>query len=242
MTWRSTGKKGWRLATPLLTVVLLAPGLLRAEPMDLHDGTARWVMVRFEMSPPEHPAQTDTHYSTALPAWLEAGSMPGQLKVTLKGELVERHLLAGQVPVEGSFSDFIWVFDRATGHVRSATVAGVLRQEVNMGLTRWTVETPIRVAMDTETRAGLEPPLRLFGHQYHRFCRPERSRSCREVPSRSYDRDTGYVNAIGAVQVESDLVRLRSFSPLGEAVFSESELRLAGEPTPPVSAAAALLD
>ncbi len=236
---RSTGKMGW---PPALAALLLWPALVGAEPMNLSDGTARWVSVRFEVSPPEHPAQTDTRYTGALPAWLEAGALPGQLKVTVKGELVERHLMTGQVPVEGSFSDFVWVFDSATGHVRSATVAGVLRQEVDMGLTRWTVETPIRVAMDTESPAGLRPPLRVFGRQVHRFCRPARSRSCREVRPRSYDPATGYVNATGSVQVESDLLRLRSFSPLGEAVFSEAQPRLAGEPIPAVSAAAALMN
>ncbi len=233
------GKKGWLAG--LLAASLWPSAPSSAEPLDLRDRTSRWVTVRFEISPPESPEQTDTRYSTALPAWVEADALPGQLKVVVKGDLVERHLMTGQVPVKGSFSDFVWVFDSDTGHVRSATVSGVLRQRVDMGLTRWTVETPIHVAMDTEGRAGLEPPLRIFGHQYHRFCRPARSRSCREVPSRSYDPETGYVNATGSVQVESDLMRIRSFSPLGEAVFSEAEPRLAGEPTPAVAAAAARL-
>jgi hypothetical protein len=226
-------------ATLALAVLAVAPGAVRAEPMDLGNGAARWVTVRVELSPAEHPAQTDTSYSPALPAWLEPGLREGEVRVTVAGSLVERHLMPGQDVVPGSFSDFVWVFDSATGHVRSATVSGIVRQTIQVGLGTWTVELPIRVAMDTERRAGVEAPRRLFGRELHRFCRPARSRSCREVLPRPYDASTGYVNALGPVSADSRLVRIHSFSPLGEAVFSEAEPRLAdGDPTPTSHAAA----
>lgn len=228
-----------RLAALALTAAAIAPAAARAKPMDLLDAKPRQVTVRFELSPPDRPAQTNTRYSAALPAWLEPGPLPETLQVTVKGSLVERHLMAGHEALAGTFSDFVWVFDTATGHVRSATLSGVVRQQVRIGLSSFALDMPIRVAMDTASPAGLEAPQSLFGHQLHRFCHPARSRSCREVQPRAYDPSTGYVNALGTVSADSKLVRIRSFSPLGEAVFSEAEPRLARGDTPSVSAAPA---
>ena len=62
--------------------------------------------------------------------------------------------------------------------------------------------------MNTERRAGVEKPRRLFGRELHRFCRPARSRSCREVLPRRYDASTGYVNALYEKVVEKEKIDL----------------------------------
>jgi hypothetical protein len=48
------------------------------------------------------------------------------------------------------------------------------------------------------------------------------------VPARTYNPITGYVNAVGAIGVDSGPIRFESFSPLGEAIFSELEYPLDG--------------
>jgi hypothetical protein len=227
-----------------LAAAALGASAAAAEPMNLANPEPRAVWVRFEVSPPEHPTRTDALYSPALPAQLAPGPLPGQLSVTVPGRLVERHLLADHAPVPGSFSDFVWVFDAQSGHVRSARVSGVLVQSVRVGLGTWSVAAPIRIEMDTASPAGFEDARQLFGRSVHRFCVPNASRGCQAVAARPYDPATGYVNALGAISADSGLVQIRSFSPLGEAVFSEAEPTLAAESPPPVSLAppAALLN
>ena len=46
---------------------------------------------------------------------------------------------------------------------------------------------------------------------------------CTVVAARGYDAASGYVNAIGNLSVSFGDVTLHTFSPLGEAVFSEVE-------------------
>ena len=94
----------------LLPLVLLS-GPALASPMDLHNPQPRWVYVASEISPREKPAHLNTVYTAKLPAWFEPGAVRGQVKVTLDGRLVERHLVSAQNPKPGSFSDFVWVFD-----------------------------------------------------------------------------------------------------------------------------------
>jgi hypothetical protein len=225
------------LRCSLLPVLVLIAAAAAGEPMDLGNSEPRWVTVRFEVSPPNRPLQTDVHYTRDLPAWLEPGALPGEVRVTVAGSLVEQHLLGGQHPVHGSFSDFVWTFDAESGHVRSATLSGVLRQRLRIGFSTFEVETPIRVVMDTASPAGYGRTQRLFGHRILGFCAPDHSSRCQAVQPTPYDRATGYVNALGPVAADAQLARVRSFSPLGEAVFSEAEPRLASEGTPPVSLA-----
>lgn len=221
----------------LLSGLVLIAAAASAEPMNLHDAEPRWVSVRFEVSPPDLPLQTDALYTAELPAWLEPGVLPGEVRVTVAGSLVERHLMRGQHPVPGSFSDFVWTFDSSDGHVRSATLQGVLRQRLRLGLTDFEVRTPIRVFMDTASPAGYGRTQRLFGRRIFGFCVPTGSERCQAVTPTPYDPATGYVNALGPVSADAQIARVRSFSPLGEAVFSEAEPRLASEGTPPVSLA-----
>jgi hypothetical protein len=199
-----------------------------AEPMDLRDPEPRWVQVRFELSPSDQPGQTDTVYSPPFAAWLEPGERPGEVSVTVDGRTVEQHLLLDQEPRPGSFSDFVWIFDVETGHVRSARVSGAVRQRLQLGRASWKVTARIRIEMNTRSDAGFKKPANLMGQRVRRFCAAEDSGSCTLVPARTYDPITGYVNAVGAIGADSGAIRIESFSPLGEAIFSELDYPLDG--------------
>ena len=203
------------LATPL------AAGALSAQPMQLSDPTPRWVSVSFEISPRDLPGQTRTHFSRSFPAWLEPGAADHTARVTVDGRVVERHLLFDDDPVPESFSHFVWVFDTRTGHVRSASVAGTVRKPVDWGFFRTEVETDITIEMNTESPAGFRRSQRILGHELFRFCDRPGDDRCTLVEPARYDPGTGYVNAVGEVEVQTGFVTTHSFSPLGEAVFSE---------------------
>jgi len=220
-----------------LLAAALQPARAMAGPMDLRDPEPRWIQVRFELSPPDRPGQTDTVYSEPFAAWLEPGERPGEVRVTVDGRTVEQHLLQEQEPRPGSFSDFVWIFDSETGHVRSAKVSGAVSQRLRMGLTSWKVTARIRAEMNTRSDAGFTEPTRVLGQRVHRFCAAADTGSCTLVPARTYDPITGYVNAVGAIGANSGPVRFESFSPLGEAIFSELDYPLDGGWPEPLLAA-----
>jgi hypothetical protein len=222
-----------------LLVAALEPLQALAEPMDLRDAEPRWVQVRFELSPPDRPGQTDTVYSPPFAAWLEPGERPGEVRVTVDGRIVEQHLLPDYEPRPGSFSDFVWIFDAETGHVRSAKVSGAVLRRLRLGLTSWKVTARISVEMNTRSDAGFTQPAQLLGQRVHRFCAAADPGPCTLVPARTYDPITGYVNAVGAIGANSGPVRFESFSPLGEAVFSEIDYPLDGPWPDPLLAAPA---
>jgi hypothetical protein len=205
--------------------------------MDLRDPEPRWVQVRFELSPPDRPGQTDTVYSPPFAAWLECGQRPGEVSVTVDGRIVEQHLLPDHEPRPGSFSDFVWIFDAETGHVRSAKVSGAVRRRLRLGLASWKVTARIRVEMNTSSDAGFTQPANLLGQRVHRFCAAADTSPCTLVPARTYDPITGYVNAVGAIGANSGPIRFESFSPLGEAIFSELDYPLDGPWPDPLLAA-----
>lgn len=192
-------------------------GVASAEPMDLSRSDARWVLVRFEASPDDLPGQTDTVYTPAYPAWLESDEASGRVRVTIPSAIVEAHLFDGHQPVPGSFSDFTWTFDADTGEVLSAEVEGRLWHHLAWGVS---VKAPVRVSMDTRRSAGFAPPRTLLGREYRSFCR-QGDEGCTLVEPRAYDPHSGYVNAVGEIRARSGPFRVRSFSPLGEAIFSE---------------------
>jgi hypothetical protein len=207
-----------------------------ADPMDLLDTGPRTVYVRFEVSPASHPGQRDAVYTRAFAARLEPGPGPGEVQVTVPGHVVEQHLLPNQRPRPGSFSDFVWIFDAETGHVRSATVSGTLVHRVGGSLASWDVDASIQVKMDTLSTAGFRSPGRVMGRMVHRFCADTDASRCTLVPARSFDPASGYVNAVGDVMARSGPLRVHSFSPLGEAIFSEADdrpqQRIAAEASP----------
>jgi hypothetical protein len=203
-------------------LILVSPSAL-AEPVDLLDPTPRWVEVAFEVSPRDKPIQTDTIYTPKIRAWLEAGDRRGWMKVTVDSHDVERILLADDDPVAGSFSDFVWIFDAVTGEVISAALSGTLTKELDWGLFRSKVRTQIEADMATNRVGGVKKPRRWMGQQLFGYCGDEDGQRCTVVDASRYDAASGYVNAVGDLSVRFGDMTIHTFSPLGEAVFSEVE-------------------
>lgn len=226
----------------LIGLLLLLPRSALAEPVDFLDPSPRWVEVAFEVSPRDKPAQTDTIYTPKIRAWLEAADRQGQVKVTVDRRDVERVLLVDDDPVEGSFTDFVWVFDAVTGEVVSAALSGTLTKEIDWGLFRSRVRTRIEADMSTNRVGGIEKPRRWLGQQLFGYCGEEEGEEdvsrCTVVAASGYDPASGYVNAVGDLSVRFGDLTLRTFSPLGEAVFSEVEpqsMTASAHPDPPSS-------
>lgn len=209
--------KRWR---SVVLLVALAAVPATGEPLDLGDARPRWVGVAFEVSPADRPAQLRSRYSARLPARLEPTKTPGELRITIGGHLVEEFLLTDQQPAPGSFGDFTWVLDSTTGHVRSARLSGILQRKLRWGPASWKTDAQVEVRMDTLQPIGFEVT-RLLGETYHRLCAKPDPTECTVVEPRPLDPRTGYVNAVGTVTARSGPLGLRSFSPLGEAVFTE---------------------
>lgn len=204
---------------PPATAAFLAPQE-RPVPVDLRDRRPRAIEVRFEVSPPDAPGRLATSWTKPAPAWLAPSEEPGQVGIRVGARTMER-VLAAYDPVPGSFSDFVWRLDGASGHVLSASFTGTLQRPVDLGPWTTRVETDISVDMDTRHRAGFLPGRHRFGHLLFEHCRASDA-GCTLVPPRPYDPETGYVNAIGAILARGlGWLRVTSFSPLGEALFRE---------------------
>jgi hypothetical protein len=217
-------RAGWaKTGLSILGWVALLTGGVQAEPLDLADATPRWIEVRFEVSPEDAPGRLDGQWSPARPAFLEPATEPGQLRIRVPADEIEAHLLAtGTQAVPGTFSEFVWQIEAATGHVVLAELSGRVRQPISLGLVRSTAEVAIRVEMTTRQMGGFRPRTRLFGQPTHGFCASRRdARDCTLVPTRPIDPRSGYVNAVGSVMARIPLASRRVFSPLGEARFSE---------------------
>jgi len=207
--------------------LLALPRVAPAQPMHLDDPRPRWVSVRFETSPEDQPGLLDRRYGEALPAWLEPDREAGRVRVTIPARWVESRLLADQGARAGSFSDFTWRFDARTGDVISASLSGRLRRRVGLGLFGFDTEVEIQTELTTLAPAGFHSPEQLLGQRIFAYCDPRQDAACTPVPPVPYDPRTGYVNAVGFVSGRTARVTTRSFSPLGEARFSELEI-----PTP----------
>jgi hypothetical protein len=199
-----------------------AAGARASEPMDLGDSRSRRVAVRFETSPSDQPGRLASLYTAAVPAWLEPDELPGQVRVTIAGDAVETRWFQNQRLRRGSFSDFVWIFDTASGEVISAHLRGTLVRSFDFGVFHADIETEIEAEMTTRARAGFEPGRVRLGQLVFPFCLRD-SGDCTIVAPVRYDRRTGYVNAVGALVGRAMGAAARSFSPLGEAIFSESE-------------------
>jgi hypothetical protein len=145
------------------------------------------------------------------------------MRVTVDRRDVERVLLADDDPVPGSFTDFVWVFDAVTGEVVSAELSGTLTKEIDWGLFRSKVQTQIEADMATNRVGGIKKPRRWLGQQIFGYCGEDDGSRCTVVAARGYDATSGYVNAVGELLVRFGDLALHTFSPLGEAVFSEVE-------------------
>ncbi len=86
----------------LLLAALLVAAPAGAEPMDLSDSTARWVSVRFEVSPPDHPGQIRSRFSRRFLARLEPGAHERELRVTVAAPVVEKQKPSIVGPTRGS--------------------------------------------------------------------------------------------------------------------------------------------
>ncbi len=192
-----------------------------AEPLNLFDSRPREVVVSFEISPREVPAQLNTTYSQGFRAFVEPGLRNSELRVVVPADTVEAFLLGDQTPIPQSFSDFVWTFDIETGHVVSARLSGRVRPKLNWGFVTSRTQADIEIEMGTARIGGFKRPLRVLGQLVFRYCSKPEDSSCQLVEAMPLDRTTGYVNAVGEVWVHSSFLDLWNFSPMGEAIFLE---------------------
>jgi hypothetical protein len=204
----------------ILLACLTAPWAARGHPLDLADPSPRWVQVRFETSPADDPGRLRGAFGPRLRAWLEPAAEAGQVRVTLPAREVEERLFVGERVVPGSFGDFVWTFDAASGHVLGASLAGRLVRTLDWGLMRTDAEVDIQVELDTLRATGYAPARRRLGNTVFALCAPAQP-GCTAVPHAPLDPRSGYVNAVGSISARALRIRAVSFSPLGEAVFSE---------------------
>lgn len=215
------------VGTRLLAVALfvLAPGAtaVRAEPLDLQDPTARWIDVRFEVSPADEPGRLDSRWSPSRVAYLESDPAESVVRIRVPTEEIEAHLrTTGRDAIPGSFSDFVWTLDARTGHVLAAELRGQVRERFSLGPIRSSALVEIHVEMTTRSVGGYMPGRGILGLQTNAFCAPsQRSSDCVAVEPSRFDPQSGYVNAVGPLVAATGLTRIRAFSPLGEVQFRE---------------------
>lgn len=210
------------LMLPFLLVAFAPRAAAAAEPLDLDDRRPRAVAVRFEMSPREHPARRDALWTEPLPARLEPDA-PGRVRVVVPRALVEERLFADQGVVEGSFDDFVWVFDVARGEVVSATLRGSLERPLHLGFLRFHAGVDVEVALSTRAPVAFREGRRVMGELVHAPCDALDAADCRRVAPEPYDPATGAVYAVGLVRARSGPFRSETLCPFGEAIFLEAE-------------------
>jgi hypothetical protein len=196
-------------------------GAAAADPLDLRDAHPRPVRVTFEISPTERPGALDVVYSEPLTAWLDADPASGQVRVRVPGSAMEV-LLAAHDPVPGSFGDYVWTFDAASGDVVAAEFHGRLLKTADFGLFQARVETQIVVHVGTLAAVGIRAPYTQLGQVIVDVCEPG-SPGCTRIAPAALDPHSGYVNAVGTIRASAlGGLGALTFSPLGEAVFSEA--------------------
>jgi len=206
----------------LMAITLADAAARAAEPMDLRDPQPRWVLVRFENSPSDRPGQLATDYTAELPAWFEPDGGSNRVRVSIAGSAVETGWFRQQRLRAGSFSDFVWIFDSSSGDVLSARLRGTLIQRLDFGVFGSDVDLPFEAEMTTRSAVGFEAGRRTLGQLVFPFC--ERAeRGCTLVAPVRYDARSGYVNAVGSLVARAVGAVARTFSPLGEAIFSERD-------------------
>lgn len=208
-------------AACLLGALVASPG--RATPLDLDDPTPRWIEVRFEVSPEDEPGSLDRRWSPPRRARLRSLPGTGLVEIRVPATEVEAQLRStGADPVAGSFSDFVWRLEPATGHVRRAALTGRVREPIRLGPLEIAAAVAISVDMSTERPAGFAPDRGPLGLRLQRYCAPETAiRGCFGVAPVRFDPARGYVNAVGALRAAHALADVRTFSPLGEVEFRE---------------------
>lgn len=208
----------WGLCWLILGIFSTA---VSAEPMRLGDSTPRWVVIQFENSPRDRPDLLDGPYTEPFSAWLEPDEH-GHVTVRLSGEVLEKNLFRENDPVAGSFSDFLWVFDKQTGDVLSAEFSGIFAYEFDWGFATSLVNAKVQARMATTRQAGFQAPRRVLDKVLIGYCDDVESLRCQAVRPLPYDASRGYVNAVGYLSIDSPFKRFDTFSALGEARFSEA--------------------
>lgn len=191
--------------------------------IDLTDPTPRWILVRFEVSPPDQPGRLDSSWSAPRRAYLEPADAPDRIRIRIPAPDVEEHLRStGTEVIPGSFSEFVWTLERHSGHVVAAELTGQVRERLSLGLIRTSIVVDIHVAMTTRDPAGFRSARGPLGIETHDFCSPARPLAgCVFVEGRQLDPERGYVNAVGRLEAATAMVAVQTFSPLGEVRFSE---------------------
>lgn len=225
-------RRGW-IGGLALAIFAAGPGAAERPPLDLADPTPRPIEVRFEISPADQPGRLDTAWSEPRPGLLEPTGHPDQVRIRIPAPEMEAHLSStGTLVVPGSFSDFVWILDRTSGHVVEAGLAGRIQERIGFGPLATRIAIDIRVDMSTRRGAGFRTGRAPFGIETHDFCSPEEgSRSCVPVASRRFDPQQGYVNAVGFIRAATPMAEVRAFSPLGEVRFSERPTEAIAQPT-----------
>ena len=191
-----------------------------AEPMRLDDPTPRWVIVQFENSPSERPDLLDHVYTKPFAAWLETNEL-GQTTVRVSGNVLEQNLFRERDPVPGSFTDFVWVFDKESGDVLLASFSGTFSYAFDWGFATTEFHAHVRAEMRTTRAGGFRRARPVWGHRLYPWCDDVESRRCTAVPTSPYDGGRGYVNAVGFLAIDSPVTQFATFSAVGEARFSE---------------------
>ncbi len=210
------------IGSSMLLALFAESGALAA-PLDLQDPTPRWIEVRFEISPKDEPGRLDGTWSLPRAAFLETDPERDLVRIRIPTREIEAHLRStGTETIPGSFSDFVWTLDSRTGHVLTADLTGQVRKRFSFGPIRTSTTVDIRVKMTTQDLGGFRPINVLLGLQTNTFCSPSPSRSkCVAVAPIRFDPESGYVNAVGPVVAATAMAKIKAFSPLGEARFSE---------------------
>jgi hypothetical protein len=206
---------------PVLVALCLSfAGEAQGQALDLTNPRPRMISVTFEDSGSEMPGSLDRKYGTPVQGWFVAGPGPGQARVRIPASEMEA-IISGYKPVPGSFSDFVWIFDIQTGHVESASFAGVVKAPVTLGFFKTEVETAIVTEMRTSVPAGFRKPEKRFGQMVFGYCE-DASLECHQIQPVPLDPRSGYVNAVGSMRaVALGGIETTSFSPMGEAIFRE---------------------
>src|SRR5262249_49097944 len=138
------------------------PGAVAADarPMDPSRLESRWVAMQVIRGAPGTP---EVHLSEPALAWYEVGPEKTQRTVRVPGLEVERVLMPDRHPVDGSFSDFVWIFDVETGDVLSASLSGELNQPIRLGPLQMSSRVSIAVDLNTFVVGGYTPVRELGG-------------------------------------------------------------------------------
>jgi len=205
----------------IVMLLALASERASAEPLDLGDARPRWISVRFENSPADRPGRLASSYTDPIEAWLEPDADPQRIRVTVSGPAVERGYFHRQRLRAGSFSDFVWIFDRSSGDVVSASLTGTFIRRFAVGPLSPEIDTRFEAQMTTRRPAGFREPHEVLGQLVFPHCEA-RDDSCTMIAPVRLDPRTGYVNAVGSIVGRAFGASASTFSAIGEALFSEN--------------------